>query len=455
MKETRNIFKKIRLSLLPFFIAFRYIKGRGGKLLSVNTRLSFIGVFTGTSLLVVVISVFGGFQEQFKKSLFEFDPHLIIKNETGDRKIKNWRPLVEKTKSALKEKASSVEGMIQSPAIVRKQSIIDYVFIRAQQFKDLGDNRLGIPENFPEIVQPKKLESLPNEDVCVVGKEMAFLLDLKIGDTIELVVPRGQFTLKTGVPPNMRPYTIVGFFKTGYYDHDSRLVIIPLESAQRLFGISDAVQQIIVRLHDMNDLYFARSQISKIYRFLYSIRTIEDEHRNFFAALNIEKTVQVTIVFMFIIAAMVGIVVATYNVVRSKKRDIGILKSLGISRNAILMIFTLNGFLTGIFATIMGIMFGIFLSDNLEAILLFFESLINKIGLYYVTDIATGDAYWENIRLIPKNVYYFDHLPIHYDIDFLQAAGFVSILLSGIAAFIPAWSASRMRPIDIIRGSDT
>jgi len=441
---------------LPFKIALRYIRGRSGNLFSVNTRLSFAGVFSGTSLLVVVLAIFNGFQDQFKKSLFQFDPHLIIQNESGDRKIKDWKNFVNKAVDKLEDKAAVVEGMIQSPAILRRYNLIDYVFLRAQEFQtDMAGNYI-LPDHFPEIVNPSKLNYIANEDVCLVGKEMAILFDLRVGDKIELVVPRGQFSLKVGVPPSMRTYKIAGFFKTGYYEHDSRLVILPIERAQNLFNLSsDTVQQIVVRLNDLKDLSWSRDKLYEIFKMPYTIRTIEDEHRNFFAALKLEKTIQITIVFLFIIAAMVGIVVATYNVVRSKRKDIGILKSLGLSNGSILTIFTINGFLTGIFATIFGIMFGIFLSHNLESILLFIEDIINTIGEWYALNYKPGIGFWQKVRLIPKNVYYFDHLPIYYDIEFLRAVGFVSVLLSGIASFIPAWAASRMKPIEIIRGADS
>jgi len=433
------------------FIVYRYLKGKNGKLFSVNARLSFFGVFSGTTLLVMVLSVFNGFQNQVKNSIFQFDPHIIIEDSTGPGEISNWLSWENKIHELLGENVSSVRGMIQSPAIMRRDKNIDHVFIRSMEFQKKGD-KLYIPD---EIQMDKETGSdrlMARGSYCLIGREMGYLYDLSIGDSLDLIVPKGQFSARVGIEPKMKSYIVAGFFSTGHYQYDSRVVILPLEQAQKLFSIGDKVQQIAVKLKSLDSLFFMKKILLDELPYYFNVRTIEEEQRNFFSALKLEKTIMVTIVFLFIIAAMIGIVVATFNIVRSRKKDIGIFKALGMSDNEVLMIFTMTGFAGGLLGTVTGILFGIYLSLNLENILNFIELLINKTGWIYSS--IFSDGLWVNITLIPKDIYYFEHLPVNIDIAFLHTLAIVAILLSGLASLIPAWYAGRLQPIEIIQGAD-
>lgn len=436
--------------MLSLFIAFRYIKGRGRYLFSVNARLSFIGVFIGTTLLVIVLSIFNGFQKQMRKSIFQFDPHITLMKGGPDPSIRNYQSWKKQLRESLKGIDAYVEGMILSPAIMRKGRIMNHVFIRGQEFIEKKNGQLGFPDYFPEIVGPSDLKSIPDGNVALIGREMAINMGIQVGESIDLIVPRGQFQLKMGVRPSLKSFKVAGLFKTGYYEYDSKVVVLPLKASQRLFSISKSVQSLAIRLQNHDDLVPAYKKIERIWP--YSIRTVEDEKRNIFAALKIEKTVMTIIIFLFIIAAMVGIVVATYNVVRSRRKDIGVLLSLGMSRNGILTVFTMNGFLMGTLGTILGILTGVYLALNLEKIINFIEMVINYTGAWYVRTL--GEGFWINKQLIPKNVYYFDHLPVHVDAGFLHLLAALAIFLSGLASLLPAWKASRMEPIEIIRRSE-
>ena len=435
---------------IQFFIAWRYLKGKGSALLSMNARLSFIGVFTGATLLVIVLSIFNGFQRQLKMSIFEFDPHIRLSKDSMDAvAIKDWKIWKKKLYDELSSEVETIEGIIQSPAILRRKSTIEHVFLRAVELPLQNNSYYTFPEHFPKIVEPQGMNALPKGNSCLIGAEMAVNLGLRVGDTIELVVPRGQFSLQLGVTPSLRPFTVAGFFKTGHYQYDSRVVLLALDQAQNLFAIGDSVQQLAVRVKDTNRLREVRQKF--LVHWPYSVRTLEEEQRNFFAALRLEKTIMTTIVFLFIISAMVGIIVATYNVVRSHRRDIGILKALGMSDTGILLIFTMTGFIMGSLGAVTGILTGIFVSLKLESIIGFLESSINTIGAWYAQTFQEGGI-WFKVQLIPRDVYYFDHLPIHIDPAFLHTVAAVAILLSGMASLIPAWKASQMEPVKIIRG---
>lgn len=450
MQKNSPRFERFKLAL---GISLRYSRGKRKYFLSMNAFLAFVGVFVGTSLLVVVMSIFGGFQAQLKKSIFQFDPHMMLTVDriTGGEKIAGWEKWKERLTVDLGADIESVEGNIQSPAIFRRRKFLDHVFVRGMDFKrNAGNKTFEIPDSFPEIVEPAGVRKIPEGDYAIIGREMALNLGLSVGDSIELIVPRGQFNLQTGVTPSIRTFKIAALFKTGHYNYDTKVIVLSLQTAQNLYALPDAVQQLVIRVKDTDALSKIRRKVARAWP--YTIRTIEDEQRNFFAALRLEKTIMVVIVFLFIIAAMVGIVIATFNIVRAHRRDIGIMKSLGFSRRNILMIFAVTGMAMGVLGSISGILAGVGLANNLESVLHGIEAVINPIGKYYAEHIS--HSMWTDVRLIPRDVYYFDHLPIDIDWKLLRILGYVSVALSVVASIIPARKAARLEPIDIIRKAE-
>jgi len=436
------------------FLMKRYLGGRGNQIFSMNAWLSFFGVFVGASLLVIVLSVFNGFQQQIKSTIFKFDPHIIVEARTNPGKIENWRHWAQKTRETLGEEVDSVSGMIQSPALIRKDERLDHVLIRGMEFPEdkSAAGMYAFPRDFPKITEPEKLQSFPRGDYCLVGRELAGILDLHVGDYIQLIVPRGQFTARIGVEPEMKTFVISGFFASGNYQYDSKVVLLSLPSAQILYGAGESVQQIALKLKDFDKVKHSMAQLFEILPYDFSIRSIEEDHRNLFAALKWEKVIMTIIVFLFILAALVGVIVSTSNVIRSRKKDIGILKSIGVSDQEILIVFTLIGFISGLVGTILGVSFGIFVSMKLEVIIAALEFTFNSAGQFYCQ--YMGSCFWTKIELMPRDVYYFDHMPVSIDGRFLHPLSILSIFLSGMAALIPAWTAGKMQPIDIIRSSD-
>ena len=301
--------------------------------------------------MVIVLSVMDGMQRQIKQSILRFEPHLSVSNPLGNGKITQWRKWIQEIKKRHFRDIHSIGGMIHSPAIVRIGNQVDYIFLRGEAFERDPKKRWKIPNYFLPLSQPKESQTIPFGNHCLIGKEMAFNLDLHVGDRIEVVVPRGQFSLKAGVRPNIRTFRIAGLFQTGHYEYDSKMVILSLKTAQSLFRVGDQVQGIGIKLKDMEKMPLVRQDLYRILPFAYQVLTIEDKQKSFFTALAVEKAVLTIIISLVILASIIGIFVSTYQVIRSKRKDIGILKAIGMSETQILNVFTFNGFLLGALGT--------------------------------------------------------------------------------------------------------
>ncbi|AXR60218.1 ABC transporter permease [Leptospira mayottensis] len=446
---------------LIFLITSRYIRGsRVAGLLSLKSRLSFIVMTVGVSLLIVVLSIFNGFQRQVKESLWQGGPHITVENKFDSGDIQNYEKIIVwiRKNPYLKDRIVSIGGSITSHGLIQNANSFIPIMVRAlpvENIHDLIANRLT---NFPRIVHHNReeIEKYNIDNQVLIGKEMAGLYDFNLGANLTMAVPGGRFSLGKGVDVSIKTFRTVGFFKTGYYNYDTHYVFLSLPVAQKFFNLKNSVNQIAIKVRSLDDLQNCKREILKEFRdpefeneigysASFSVRTIAEEQENFFTALKLEKTIISIIVFLFIILAALGMVASVYSLVRAKRKSIGVLKALGLPSSGILLIFTLNAMVVGVLASLVGGVSGIFIASNLETIVNGVSELINMVGFYFY------HSEWTNIELVPKDVYYFDHIPVDVDISFIFMVTTAATILSGIAGYFPARWAAGLNPVDTIR----
>ncbi|MCP5498329.1 MAG: ABC transporter permease [Leptospiraceae bacterium] len=412
----------------------------------------------GVSLLIVVLSIFNGFQRQVKESLWNGGPHITIENRINSGEIKNYERLIELLlgNEKLKKQIQSIEGSITSHGLLQHNNNFVPIMLRAIPVKSDTDLITNKDPNFPrlEYYNREDIKELNDKNYVVIGKEMSGLYDLNLGRTVTLTVPAGSFKVSQGIELNVNKFSVSGFFKTGYYHYDSRYIFMSLKTAQKFFKMKDTVNQISIKVHSLDDLDECKDLLLQTIRSplvekenptgSFSIRTIAEEQQNFLAALKMEKTIISNIVFLFIVLAALGMVATVYSLVRSKRKSIGTLKALGLPASQILLIFTLNSMIIGIFASIIGGIIGIYYATNLEAFTNGLSEVINAVG-------SRLDSHWRNVELVPKDIYYFDHIPVDIDVSFIFMVTTASTILSGLAGYFPARWAAKLDPVETIR----
>ncbi len=432
------------MGLYEFFIGFRYLKAKKSQgFISFNTLLSIFIVFIGVFMLIVVISVMNGFQSQIKDKILDVDSHITIVNALGiegGEGIKDYRSVIEQVETM--KGVQSINPYIQGQGLFRFKTHISPIVIRG-----IGDKN-EMPVDVRKFITEgsRKFESIND---IYIGSEMAWNYDISIGRYIELVVPQGRLTARTGITPGVGRYRVAGFFKTGYYDFDTKLVIMSLPAAQRLFAVGNIVWGIGVKVDDIYKMDYLSSQIQAQIGFRYHTLTAEERNQNLFYALKLEKLIMTVILFLVIIAAGFTIMGTLVMVVMEKRKAIGILKSMGAKPISIMIIFVLEGFLIGVFGSGLGVVFGLSASLNLESIIKWIELNINN-TMTYIYEIFKLGVYYP-LSLVPKNVYYIDTIPTEVKPEFVAFIAIFAVFLSTVAAIFPSWQASRLNPVETIR----
>jgi len=432
------------MKFFEFFVGFRYLKSKKAQgFISFNTLLSIFIVFIGVFILIVVLSVMNGFQGQIKNKILDVDSHIVVSTLSGEIDgvaIKNYRDIAEKVKKV--EHVVSANAYIQGQGLFRFRRNIGPIMIRGMGTKD------DVPSDITKFIVTNKSRFCREKGVYI-GEEMSDNYGIKAGHEIELIVPKGRLTAVTGITPGIGKYRVLGFFKTGYYDFDTKLILMSLTDCQDLFSLGDVAFAVGVKIDDIYKMNQLSSQIQSVVGYEYATMTAEQRNHNLFYALKLEKLIMTIILFLVIIASGFTIMGTIVMVVMEKRRAIGIMKSMGAKPESVMIIFVLEGFLIGVIGTFLGVVLGLAASLNLEAILNRVEDIINAVMAYSYQLFNLGVYY--HINLVPKNVYYIDTIPTEISPEFVVFIAAAAIFLSTFAAIFPAWQASRQKPVETIR----
>ncbi len=435
---------------LEFFIALRYLRGQGRTVIfSLGTRLSFLFMSLMVFIMVVVLSVFTGFQAEVHRSLWNSGYHVTITRQGSGKMIKEYEEVVAAViqSPSVGEQVKSAFGSISINALLEQNNRFEGKGIRAIPVYE-EDIPTGQLRDFPRIVHYNKdmLQDFDYGNYVIVGREMARYYGWQVGDRIRLLMPQGG-----SLGRNMRvlqdEFVIAGFFRTGYYEFDLNLIFMSLNTAQRVLFSGDAVTEVIVQMKDLSNMDAVKSGVRESLpgnSFMYNVYTIKDERGNFLAALQLEKTLMVIIMGLLIVAGIAGIWVTVHLLVQSKNRSIGMLRAMGLPMNSVIVIFTAHSMLIGLLSTAIGGSLGIFTANRLENIITLAEETVNG-----ACDAVAGNCV--PVQFIPKNIYYFDHLPVYADMNIIFGVALTTMILSGLAGYFPSRKAAKLDPVRTIR----
>lgn len=413
---------------------------------SVITIICILGILVGDMVMITVLSVMNGFQEDIRDKILGMRSHINITGY-GDYPISDYKYIVD-TIDENKEVVSSYPYIV-IPAIMRSYGFTTLITVRSFE-EDIFERDADFKKYFNFI---KGSNTLNKRDNALIGSEMARDYALDIGSTFDIVSASGTF--EQGFRPNKETFTVSGIYKTGYYEYDSKMVILPLQTASTMAGYTNAVSGVSVKIKNFFDADKVASSIDKSLKEFYNVMPWMLFDRNFFQALHTEKLMLSLILSFIILIAALNIASSQIIFVKDKRRDIAIIKTLGLRPSGVSKVFFLEGAIIGTIGTVLGVIAGIFLAQNVNETLDFLRS-----GLQIIVNILWFLPKLFNSALLtpiipdffPADIYYVSGgLPSIINYSQVIMVALISFSLSVIFAIIPAYIASRYKPAEVLR----
>lgn len=416
-------------SILEFFVSLRYLSGRKMGFVSVITIISIIGVMLGTLALVLTLSIANGFQQE------------IIDNVTGTlpnvQMRKYWYKPIDNPDS-IETIIKKYPGVKATSRSIEGKSVIEFndprPDIRPMQegvkVHAINDSaEVHVTDVSKKIVQGEwSLDSAMSykkrmNPAIIVGEELVREFGrVTLGSELIMMSSSGD-NKKLSPTPKMMRFTVTGIFKTGMYEYDKLFTYISVESGKKLFDLEN-VQYINFRCDDPYDAADIADSINVKLGPNFKHADWKSRHASLFEWMEFEKVIGLIVISLIILVAAFNIVSTLMLMIMEKRREIGILMSMGASRIAITKIFLYHGVIIGLIGSTLGSIIGI--------------------GTIYLQDTY-------HFFKLSGNVYFVDHLPVLLEwknvlIIFITA----NIICIGAAAF-PAWLASKILPADAVR----
>tara|TARA_Y100000996_G_scaffold415196_2_gene408672 strand:+ start:404 stop:1546 length:1143 start_codon:yes stop_codon:yes gene_type:complete len=375
--------------------------------------------------LITVISVMSGMQEELRSKILESTPHLYVLEYNTSLQVKDYEIVVDTILSM-----DGVEGA--APFAMSNVTLVleGGEYSQPAYLFGVDIDTLAVPatEMERQIVEGGLDLRLPESGLppLLMGSVLADRMGIYPGDTM---VVMSMENLKQdvfgGFQPTLRQFQVTGTFTTGMYEYDLANIYTTLPDAQELLGLAESdASGIGVRLTDETKATELGAQLGQRLGYPYSVQSWIERNRALFSALQLEKIALGVIVFLIVLVAAFNIVSTLVMVVSDRTREIGILRTMGMTEKGIMRVFMIQGVWIGVIGTAAGTTMGVAISWALER--------------------------FELIK-IPGDVYFVDHLPATMDPVTIALIVVASVLVSFGATVYPARQASRLQPVDAIR----
>lgn len=417
----------------PFewMIAWRYLRARraeGG--VSVMTIISFLGITLAVFALIATLAVRSGFRTEFVDTILGANAHVTVYSSVHVDEA-------GRTSRVIEDYDDMAERLAAIPGVTRVAPLIKGQVMASANSRNTGVEVFGISAadlaTLPRIADPEFAAGDIDRfsEGVAIGSGVARELNLSVGDSIRLISPDGVRTA-FGTSPRISAYEVVYVFTAGRYDIDRTRLYMPFAEAQTYFNRDGVADEMEVMVADPDDIDSLRAQILRASGERAMLWTWRDSAGSFLRALEVEDNVMFVILSILVLIAAMNIISGLIMLVKNKGRDIGILRTMGLSEGSVLRVFFICGASIGLLGTIAGVVLGCVFVIYIDPIF----SLVNYVS---------GGGVWDpSIRGIYA-------LPAELRLEDVVKSVALSLSLSFIVTIFPARRAARMNPVEALR----
>ncbi|WP_306253839.1 lipoprotein-releasing ABC transporter permease subunit [Parvularcula sp. IMCC14364] len=417
--------------VFEWMVARRYIsatrKGAGVSLISI---IAFVGILLAVAVLIIVMSVMQGFRAKLLDQLLGVNGHVFVESGTTEP-LNAYQQLADELRTI--QGVTSSVPIIQSPVamIAGEQQTAGVVFgINPADLRAIeliaGEEHL-IEGSLDDFGVGRK-----GGNKIALGVGLARSLGVRAGDPITLVTAGGVETPMGTSPVRNKTYEVGAVYRIGNSEYDGYFVYMPLEQAQVFFKRGTSVDKIEVRVSDptkATDFERSIAVAAGDGTFTYNW---QDVHQSYFNALQTERGLMRIILSLIIAIAALNIISGLVMLVKDKRGDIAVMRTVGATQGAVMRIFCISGSLIGVAGSIIGVILGVLISLNISAIEKFLSNLRGS-------------------PIFAADIYLFDEMPAQVQLGEVAFVAIFALGVSFLAALYPAWRAAQLDPVEALR----
>lgn len=396
-------------------ISFRYLYHKGSKAPSSQTILTSLGVGFGTAVLIIVLSVMNGFENELQKRILGVIPHVTLESSGGFEDLENISEIILED--------SNVEALapfLSSQVVINSNDVSKGVVIKGTS----EQNEISI---IPDNMLVGDLEALEGGSNIIVGDSLAYELNVAIGDSVNLL-NIDQSNPLIGVP-RVIAFKVVGIFSVGS-EVDQNYALMSQDSFLKLIKPKNGIGLEIKVKNVLDARKTGRAVMQKFDSENYIKMTSWDQsYGGLFRAVQLEKIMVGLLMSLILLVAILSLLMSVNNLIKTNEKEIAILRTIGFSKWDIQSIFIQLVLTIGIFGIFFGNILGFFLASNITEFLNFLSQIFN-------------------ISML--DVYYLDYFPSIINFQQIVWINIITFLLLLIFSFIPSNKAANTNPVNIV-----
>jgi len=409
------------LSPFEWTIAKRYLlPGKGEAFIALVASISIGVVMLSVAMLIVVMSVMNGFRAELLDKITGLNGHAIVQAYGG--RMDDWENILEEVRAT--PGVVDASPLIEQPLLGSFNGRVEAILIRGNIQEDLDALATkAISGDFAQLQ--------PGASKVAIGVRLAENIGARVGDTITVINPQGRST-PFGTMPRQIGYEVAAIFEVGVYDYDGAFVVMPMQDAQTLMLIGDAVSMIEITVNDPDEVGEILAPVQRAVQGRAVVNDWKTINSALFDALQVERAAMAFALSFMVLVAAFNILSSLVMLVRAKTRDIAIMRTMGATRQSLMKIFVTTGFTVGAIGTVIGLALGF-------AILAGRQQIVQAIGA------LTGQDLWD------PQYRFLTTIPSKVDGGEVTMIALLALGLSFLATLYPAWKAANTDPVQVLR----